>query len=166
MKELFTTLLYSNTFNFLILVAIFVIVLKKINAKQAFISMRDEIKNRVEKSENEKSLAHTELRKTEDELKELPKELEKIISDAKISAENISKDIDAKGKEELRKIEKQERKAIRFEEKKFNEKLASLTSTVAVDLAKNNAVEQLCKNPELHGKYIDEAIMGLDKVDF
>ena len=165
MKELFNTLLYSNTLNFLLMVVLFAVVLRKIDIKKALVSMRDEIRNIVEKSENEKNLALKELSHTEEELEELPSELEKIISDAKMSAVNISKDIEEKGKEEIRKIEKQAVKSIKFEEKKFHEYLASLTSTVAVDLAKDNAVEELRKNPDLHFKFINDALSELDRVE-
>lgn len=127
--------------------------------------MRDEIKHFVEKSENEKNLAIKELHKTEQELEELPQELEKIISDAEESAVNIAKDLEAKGEDELKKLEKQAQKAIRFEQKKFHENLASLTSTVAVDLARDNVVEELEKNPDLHKKFIDEALSELDRVE-
>jgi len=147
------------------MVVLFVIVFKKIDIKKAFISMRDEIKTVVEKSENEKNLALKELEHTEEELKQLPEELEKIISDAKESAVNISKDIEAKGEEELKKLEKQAKKSIRFEEKKFYELLASMTSTAAVDLAKDNVVEELKKNPSLHSKFLDEALSELDRVE-
>ncbi len=127
--------------------------------------MKDEIKHFVEKSENEKELAINELHRTEKELEELPQELEKIISDANESAVNIAKDLETKGEDELKKLEKQAQKAIRFEQKKFHENLASLTSTVAVDLARDNVVEELEKNPDLHRKFIDEALSELDRVE-
>ena len=148
------------------MVALFAVVLWKIDAKKAFASMREEIKNVVEKSENEKKLALTELEHTEESLKNLPQELEQIIADAKTSAVNIAKDLEVKGSEEIKKLEHQADKAFKFEEKKFHELLASMTSTTAVDLARENVVSELEQKPELHNKFIDDALNELDRVNF
>lgn len=148
------------------MVALFAVVLWKIDVKKTFETMRDEIKKVVEKSENEKKLALTELEHTKEDLKELPKELEKIISDARISAVNIAKDIEVKGNEEIKKIEHLAQKSIKFEEKKFHELLASMTSNAAVDLARENVISELSQKAELHNKFIDDALNELDRVNF
>ena len=148
------------------MVVIFAVVLRKIDAKKAFVSMREEIKKVVEKSENEKKLALTELEHTKESLEKLPGELEQIISDAKVASVNIAKDLEAKGSEEIKKLEKQADKAYKFEEKKFYEKLASMTSNAAVDLARDNVVSELGQKPELHNKFIDDALSELDRVNF
>ncbi len=166
MKELFSTLLYSNTLNFLLMVVLFAVVLWKLDAKKAFINMREEIKKVVEKSENEKKLALTELEHTKKDLENLPEELEKIISDAKVSAVNIGKDIETKGDEEIKKIQHQAKKAIKFEEKRFYELLASMTSNAAVDLARDNVISELSQSSELHNKFIDDALNELDRGNF
>ena len=148
------------------MVALFAVVLWKIDAKKAFANMREEIKKVVEKSENEKKLALTELEHTKEDLENLPSELEKIISDAKKSAVNIGKDIEAKGNEEIKKLEHQAEKAYKFEEKRFYELLASMTSNAAVDLARDNVISELSQNSELHNKFIDDALKDLDRVNF
>lgn len=166
MKELFSTLLYSNTLNFLLMVVLFAVVLWKIDVKKAFVTMREEIKKVVEKSENEKKLALTELEHTKEDLQKLPQELEKIIDDAKKSAVNIAKDLEAKGNDEIKKLEHQAEKAFKFEEKKFYELLASMTSNAAVDLARENVISELSQKSELHNKFIDDALNELDRVNF
>ncbi len=148
------------------MVALFAVVLWKIDAKKAFETMRDEIKKVVEKSENEKKLALIELEHTKDDLKKLPKELDKIIDDAKKSAVNIAKDIEVKGNEEIKKIQLLGRKSIKFEEKRFHERLASMTSNAAVDLARENVISELSQKAELHNKFIDDALNELDRVNF
>lgn len=166
MKELFSTLLYSNTLNFLLMVVLFAVVLWKIDVKKAFVTMREEIKKVVEKSENEKKLALTELEHTKEDLQKLPQELEKIIDDAKKSAVNIAKDLETKGNDEIKKLEHQAEKAFKFEEKKFYELLASMTSNAAVDLARENVISELSQKSELHNKFIDDALNELDRVNF
>lgn len=148
------------------MVVLFAVVLWKIDVKKAFVTMREEIKKVVEKSENEKKLALTELEHTKEDLQKLPQELEKIIDDAKKSAVNIAKDLEAKGNDEIKKLEHQAEKAFKFEEKKFYELLASMTSNAAVDLARENVISELSQKSELHNKFIDDALNELDRVNF
>ena len=48
--------------------------------------------------------------------------------------------------------------------KKFKQKLTSVLSEKSVEIAKENAVNQLRENTELHNKYIDNAIEELDRI--
>ena len=68
--------------------------------------------------------------------------------------EQKKKDIEVNGK-----------RILNLETKKFQQKLTGIISEVSVKLAKENAEKQLNDNRNLHNKYIDKAIDGIDGIN-
>ena len=66
-------------------------------------------------------------------------------------------------KEQMLDIDNNSKRIMNLETKKFKSNLTMRLSEVSVNLAMENAVNQLKNNRELHDKYISEAIEQIDK---
>ena len=169
MKEFIEYILFSNVINFAIIVAIFVFVFTKTNAgKQIFSAINDipkQIENFVNSSIKEKENTLKALDNINEQLKHLPEE----INDINQSAENNIRNLESKFKQEIEQkkkdIEVNGNRILNLETKKFQQKLTGILSEVSVKLAKENAEKQLKDNRNLHNKYIDKAINGIDGID-
>ena len=169
MKEFIEYILFSNVINFAIIVAIFVFVFTKTNAgKQISSAINDipkQIENFVNSSIKEKENTLKALDNINEQLKHLPEE----INDINQSAENNIRNLESKFKQEIEQkkkdIEVNGNRILNLETKKFQQKLTGILSEVSVKLAKENAEKQLKDNRNLHNKYIDKAINGIDGID-
>ena len=125
---------------------------------------RKEIKTYVDNSSQEKESAKKELDEINEKIKHLPDE----IADIKQSAENnirgIEKRINEEIEEKKKDIENNAKRILGLETKKFKSRLSGILSQASIDLAKNNALEQLNNNRELHDRYINEAIDEIDRI--
>ena len=99
-----------------------------------------------------------------EKIKHLPDE----IADIKLSAQNniqgIEKRINEEIEEKKKDIENNAKRILGLETKKFKSRLSAVLSQASIDLAKNNALEQLNNNRELHDKYINDAIDEIDRI--
>ena len=169
MKEFIEYILFSNVINFAIIVAIFVFVFTKTNAgKQIFSAINDipkQIENFVNSSIKEKENTLKALDNINEQLKHLPEE----INDINQSAENNIRNLESKFKQEIEQkkkdIEVNGNRILNLETKKFQQKLTGIISEVSVKLAKENAQVQFKNNPNLHSKYIEKAINGIDEIN-
>ena len=153
MAEIWQIIVQSNTLNFLIVLAVVLFIVSKLDVKSKLEVMKDEIKTYVDASSKEKEDAKNELDEINEKIKHLPEE----IADIKQSAENNIRGIEKRINEEI----DEKKKDI---EKKFKSRLSGILSQASIDLAKKNALEQLNDNRELHDRYINEAIDEIDRI--
>ena len=78
----------SNTLNFIIVAAVIVFLVIKMNVKQKLENTRDDIKNYVNASEEEKRNAELSLDNIKEKINKLPEEIEKINKSAKNSVQS------------------------------------------------------------------------------
>ncbi len=164
MTDIIQTLIQTNSLNFIIVLAVLIFILSKLNINEKINKLRDDIKSYVDNSTSEKALAQKELEETEEKIKHLPEETKLI----ETSAENNIKGLEQKIKKEIEDkkndIKTSADRILNLEIKQFKAKLTSILSEKSVILAKDNAIEQLKNNRELHNKYIDEAIEEIGRV--
>lgn len=165
MNDILNTLITSNTINFLVVSAIIVFLCKKLNVKAKTQELRDEIKNYVEDSENEKKSAEKSLEESEELVKKLPEEIEKIKSDTQVSMQNLSEKSLSDTEKHKQDLSGNARRLLRLEIKDFKQRLSNVLAVKSVELAKQNAADNLKDNKSLHAKYIDEAINELDGIN-
>lgn len=164
MEDIFQFLIKTNTINFLIVLALIVFLVCKLNVKQKIQELREEIKVFVESAENEKIRSEKELSEINNKITGLPREIEDIKESAQRSSESIASKIRRETEEQKRDIENNAQRIFNLETKKFKSKLNTLLSEKSIELAKENAVNQLNSNADLHNKYIDNAIAELDRI--
>ena len=159
--DILNTLLQSNTFNFLIVLGVILFLLKKINIKAKINDMREQIKNYVEDSSNELNLAEKELNAVSEKLKNLPNETSEINISAKNNIENVTQQIEEEIQDKMHDIDNNAKRILNLEIKQFKSKLTGILT----EKSKENAMEQLKTNPQLHKNYIDEAINEIDRIN-
>ncbi len=161
--EIWNLILESNTFNFIILVGIIAFLMHKMKFGSVLENLKENIVNRIELSKSEREKADKELAKAKDAVANLDNEI-------KESIELTRKNIDAAVKSTLETAERQAenilgnvKTVIENEEKQVSSRILKLTETQAVQSAKEKIIAKLNANPELHNKYIDEAIQDIEK---
>jgi len=136
----------------------------KLNFKQKIEDLRTEIKTYVETAENEKTQAEKKLFEIKDKVSKLPDEIECIKKSAEKSTVNIASKIHSEIEEQKQDISNNAQRIFNLETKKFKAKLNTLLSEKSIELAQENALNQLNSNKDLHNKYIDNAIDELDRI--
>lgn len=164
--KIWDIIIKSNTFNFIIFVAILAWVFNKINVKGMIETLQQKIIKIIEDAKKEKEEAHQSLKNAQKAVENLPKELESIVSDAKKSADVISEKILTEAQKQIESIEQNAQKVIDAEEKLLIAKLTKSTSNVSVNLAKTHIQNVLEQTPTLQEKYINESIDELDRLTF
>lgn len=165
MTNIWQLILQTNTFNFIIVLAILILIISKLNVKEKIEHIRDEIKSYVQESSNEKNLAEKELENIKKEVVKLPDEISRIKESAKNSVSSLERKIEAEVKEQMSDIDNNAKRLLSFETKKFKSKLSSILSEASIVLAKDNALKQLENNRELHNKYIEDAIEEINRIN-
>ncbi len=165
MAEFIDIILKSNTLNFLIVVLVLSFIFYKLNLKQKLENLQKDIKEYVDNSTDEKELAQKELLKSQADIEKLPADINKIKKDTDNSLKNLENKVYNETEEQKQDIANNAQRLLNLETKKFYSKLINILSEKSVDLAKENAIEQLNQNKDLHKIYIDEAINELDKIN-
>ncbi len=164
MADIWQIIVQSNTFNFLIVLAIVLFIVSKMDVKSKLDLIKDEIKSYVDSSVKENEDAKKALENINEKIKHLPEEIEDIKLSAQNNINGIEKRINEEIQEKMQDIENNAKRILGLETKKFKSRLSGILSQASIDLAKKNALEQLNDNRELHDKYIDEAIDEIDRI--
>lgn len=162
--KIWNVIVYSNTFNFIVFVAIIAWIVVKIDVKSAITSLQQKIIKIIEDVKKEHEDALSALKNAEKAVEKLPEELDGIMQDAAKSAETISRKILTEAEKQLESIETNAKKVIDAEEKLLISKLTKSTSSLSVDTAQKHIQNVLVETPTLHEKYINESIDELDRL--
>lgn len=164
MSELIQILINTNTINFLIVLCIVLFLIKKLNLSQQIDNVKNNINSYVELSEQEKIQSETELSRINDKITKLPAVIERIMRSTEKNVQNIAQNVMEDTEEKKKDISKNAQRLFNLETKKFKSRLTSILSEKSVELAKENAINQLKENPSLHEKYINSAIDEIDRI--
>ena len=165
MSDFLHLLLQSNIFNFILVVAIIVYLVRKFNLKQKIEKLTNEIKSYVDESEKEKLDAEKELKNINDKIEKLPSEIDNINRSADNSVKSLSEKIRIETESQKQDILNNAERLLNLETKKFKSKLVGILSEKSVELVQQNTINQLNSNQDLQKKYIDNAISELDRIN-
>lgn len=165
-SEIWNRIVESNTFNFIIFVAILAFIFKKIDVGSIITALQQKIIKIIETAKKERAEAEDELSKAEKSVENLGQELKVIMDDAQKSAETIEKKILVEAQSLIENIEANAKKIISAEEKLLVSNLTKSTAKISVEQAKNNIKGVLDSTPTLHEKYINQSIDELDRLKF
>ncbi|MBE7705377.1 MAG: hypothetical protein E7Z90_06165 [Cyanobacteria bacterium SIG29] len=164
MAEIWQLLIKSNTINFLIVLGIIIFLVAKLSISSKIEVLRDEIKKFVDASVQEKENAQKELDEIKEKIVHLPDEIKDIKDTAQKNIKGIEQKIEVEIQEKMQDVENNAKRILNLETKKFKSKLSGILSEASIKLARQNAIEQLEQNRELHDKYINEAIDEIDRI--
>ncbi len=159
--NIWDTIVKSNTFNFLVMLAILYWIVKKFDIQGNLENFKNSITNSIKKADVEKELAGKTLLSAEKSVANLDFEISQKLKNAKKQAETLVKSIEEQTENKVNQLEKNIEKVIETEEKKISSKLTSKTATTSALLAKNHIISVLKAHPELHERFINQSIQEL-----
>lgn len=166
MANFWNLIVQSNTFNFIVMLAILAVAYQKLNLSSAIEKMKSEIIDFIEKSKTERKDSEVHLTNTKKSVENLDSEIRETLEKSKAIAQNVFDEIQGMAQKSVEKIEANVDKIIDNETRKVNTKLSQTTADSAVSLATLKLKEHFATKPELHAKNINEAIETLDKVQW
>ncbi len=155
-------IIHSNTFNFVIFIAILAYICKKIDVSVIIAGIQEKIKKMIEDSKTAKSEAEANLVSAEEKVKHVNEEVETILQDAGSTAKKLSEKISEDTQKQVENIKKNAEKIIEAEEKVLYTKLMKKASLASLKTAETHIKNTLVNNEALHDKYINESIDNLD----
>ncbi len=162
--EIWDLIVKSNTFNFVLLVAIFCFIFKKINISKILEKLQNDIINAIENVKNSKNIADLKLSKAKESIKNLDKDIENQMAQANKTAQSIADTIFQNTDKSIELINKNVDKVISTEEKSLSSALTEKTAQAAILIAQNHIITTLINRPDLHERYINESIQELDRI--
>ena len=123
MAEIWQLLIKSNTINFLIVLGIIIFLVAKLNISSKIDALRNEIKNFVDASVQEKENAQKELDKIKEKIVHLPDEIKDIEDTAQKNIKGIEQKIEVEIQEKMQDVENNAKRILNLETKKFKSKL-------------------------------------------
>ena len=160
-----SNILHSNVINFIIMVSVFAVIIKKLNVGQKIEDMRDAIQKTVEESDFVKEEAKKDYESVAGSLANIDEELSNIVEKAEITA----KSFEEKSKEDLERavetIKKNIDKQVQSEENNVQAQLMKKVSASSIEVAQRQIVSTLEKDKTLHRKYIAECIENIEEID-
>jgi F0F1-type ATP synthase membrane subunit b/b' len=164
--KIWSTIVESNIFNFVIFIWLFALIFKKIKLKEIIHSLQKKIVEILNNAKKTGEEAQNELLNAQKSVENLESELEIIFEDAKKSAEVIGDKILSEAQKQIENIEANAVKVINAEEKLITSNLTKSTSKISVEMAKTHIKNTLQQTPSLYEKYINESIDDLDRLSF
>lgn len=158
-------ILESNLINFIAVFLVMAFIVKKINVGDKIEVVRKTIKSYVDESTEEKEIAEKELSKIQAKIEHLQDDIKDIENTAQNNIKGFENKIQEEIFEKKKDMDKNAQRILSLETKNFKDKLSSVLSEASINLARKNAIEQLKNNRELHNKYINEALEGIDKIN-
>ncbi len=165
MTDIWQLIIHSNIINFLLVLALIIFLIIKLNFKDKIEEKRNEIKSYVDAAKNEKLSAEENLEKIKGKIIKLPALIERIEKSANHNIENIEERIKQETEDQKEVIKSNSARLLKLETKKFNQKLIGILSEECVEIARKNALKLLNGNRELHDFYIDKAIEEIDRIN-
>lgn len=159
MNDIINTILFSNVINLFIVIAFFVWIFRKYNIIGMLAKKREEIAETLKTLNEEKNIKETQLKNTQEKVKNVDFETAKMVENGEQIAENICDRIIDEAEKEASNMQKKAHLTIQSERKlAANEVIQEITSSAfALAEAKiSTAIDE-----RLHKKYIDNFIDNL-----
>ena len=162
--EIWTLIVKSNTFNFLILLGLIIFAIKFFKVGNLIESACTKVRETVEKSQNAKEDSKNELQKANEAVKNIAREVEEIFNNAQKSAELTGKKILDDADIEARGIFDNAQKTLESESKKTALSLTQKTALASYEIAKNHICKTIKEKPDYHKDFIEQSIKELDRL--
>ncbi|MEI7473236.1 MAG: ATP synthase F0 subunit B [bacterium] len=158
-------LYHANVFNFLILLAILVVLIRKFNPFAAISEKQTHIANSIKTAEELKLQAEIELDGAEKKIRRLDDEVSKIITEADGVAKSLSEKLINEAHSEADNLAEKSKRSIEADKNKAFVKLSNDVSKVALTIAEEHVRKTIETDGErLHKKFVDEFIENLDNL--
>ena len=154
----------SNTINFIIMAALLVWIVRKINLNSNFDKTIESVKESIEKSDDEKQKSEKILQAAKLLIDRLPEDVQTLEKNSGDKIEVFKAQIDEETQKTILNLGENIDRAISIEEKKISNILTEKTAAASVELAKLHIIEVLKQNPMLHNQFVNSSLDELEKV--
>lgn len=160
----FKYLATSNTINFIIMIVILAVIVKKMNLSNAMNKSISGVESSIKKSDEEKAISENKLAEAKDKIEKLPVDIKNLEDEAVAKADVFKSKIEESTQKTISGIENNIDRVISIEEKKISNIMTGKTVLASVELAKDNIKNLLKTNPELHNKFFEDSLNELDRI--
>lgn len=164
--EIWNIIVHTNTFNFIIFVILFAIIIKVAKVGSLITNMQTKVEHYIKDSENAKTTSLVELKQAQTKAGNVGKEIKEIIDDAELNAMRLGRKIMADANIQSESILQNADKINDSNGKKIISELSQQATLVSVELAKKHIINVLNNKPQYHAKFVEDSINELDRFDF
>lgn len=164
--HVWTKILESNLFNFVLMLVLLNYILKKANISDKLEQGRKSIEDKINNSKLAKENAIKELYELQEKSKDVAKETHEILTKSNANAVMVGEKIVEDAKKQACEFGKNLDKIVESNQKAVKNSLTEKTSQTAVKIAQDYIEERLEKDKSLHIKFINESIDALKGVEF
>ena len=164
--EIWNLIVKTNTFNFIIFVILFAIIIKYAKVGNMITSMQAKVKQFIDDSVNAKEKSKKELQIAEQKVQNVTSEIKEIHDNADLNAMRLERKILADANIQSESILQNADKINEANGKKIISELSQEAALVSVELAKRHIISVLKKKPQYHAKFVSDSINELDRFNF
>ena len=164
--DIWNIIVETNTFNFIIFVIIFAIILKLAKVGNLITSMQSKVNQYVNDSTTAKENSELELKKAEEKVQKVGTEIKEIMDNADLNAMRLGRKILADANIQSEGILLNADKINDANGKKIISDLSQNAALASVELAKRHIISVLNKKPQYHAKFLEDSINELDRFNF
>lgn len=156
------TILNSNVFNFAIVVAFVVWIIKKVDLASLIAKKCAEIAEIIKNAEEEKQIKLNHLEITRNKVSNLNQEVIKIATEGEQVAKKLSESILEDAQKQSEELHRKAVASVENEKQVVSGEVMTKITSAAFYIAEEHIKQAI--DDRLHRKYIDEFIDGLDKI--
>ena len=162
--EIWTIIVKSNAFNFLILLGFIIILAKVFKVGNLIDSACNKVKENVQNSDIAKENSEQKLKEANETVKNIANEVKEIFYNAQKNAELIGEKILKDADIRRENIYDNAQKTIEKEGKKIAMTLTQKTALASFEVAKNHIINTLKQKPDYHNDFIKQSIDELNRL--
>ena len=162
--EIWELILKSNLINFIVMVAIFVAVAKKLNFSQKLDDAILKVKESIENSELDQKNSLEELKQAQEKTNNVENEITEIEEKAQENIEKIESRIASETDIQVNSIKENADKIISAKEREIISGLSKKTILASIEVARQHVIRLLKEHPDYHQKFIQESIEELNRL--
>ena len=152
----------TNLFNFVIFLAVFIIIFKKADLSSKLESAKKAIENHIEDSKLKKSESESHLRGIEEKVSHVEEEIDGIIKKSEQNAKLVGEKIIEDANHTVESIKENSKKLVENKSALLKNDILRRASEASIEVARNHIVNELNNNYDLHQKLIDESLEALN----
>ena len=163
--EIWDIIVKSNTFNFIIFIAIFAVIIKAAKVGSLIENLQMKVKKFIDDSSAAKEQSVIDLKDAEIAASKAEDEIKEILDSANLNAMRLGRKIMADAHVQSENILFNADKINDSNGKKIISGLSRTTALAAAELAKKHIISTLAKKPQYHAKFIENSINELDRLN-
>ena len=162
--QIWTLIVQSNTFNFIVLILLLALILKLIKIDDKFQNAIDNIKRTINQSKNVFEKSVEDLKSASESASNTEYEIDLIKQKGDNNILNFEQENTKELEKQIDLINSNTQKELNSKESELISKLSQNTIRASIELAKLHITKLLEKNPSYHEKFINDSISELNRL--